>query len=431
MNILIYNLRESMMYKIMSDNIFIGIDVCLHHNFDTFDPKKCNSLLKVTDIKYLNISSFSDLCQYIDNNHIKVLICYSLKYISHEIRLLENKCRIVNICKLKFKEVIDDILYKIINPYRSSNWTSDKTTGQHMQIIHQNETTSTNSNYDCLLNDYCNLMNISSKCVFNNPKEEFRYFCYRYTDYIRNLDLPIITKNNNYEAVLVEYRCLPHLEFLIRNCIRKLGKDWSQTIICGNLNYAYMEKIVKNIDRNIKIIKTNYDNLFPSEYSLFLSSKKFWDLLVGEKILIYQEDTCIFKNNINEFIKWDYIGAPFVKTQNNTPNCVGNGGLSLRSKSCMLKVIEKIGINDTKYNSSTLTYIKCSHLSVPPEDVYFSKNMQELNIGIVADWDSAYNFSSESLLNENSFGAHGIWVNNNIWKKMMYKNVVHTFNVLN
>lgn len=277
--------------------------------------------------------------------------------------------------------------------------------------------------------EFCKITGTTQENVLRKPKQEFRYFCYRYSDYIKNIDLPIITYNNYYEAVLIEYRYLPHLEFLIRNCIDKLGVKWSQTIICGNLNYDYMINIVNSINRNIKVIKTNYDNLMPSDYSLFLSSKDFWNLCVGEKILIYQEDACIFKNNIDEFIEWDYIGAPWLKTQNDTTNCVGNGGLSLRSKSCMINVIDIININDTSYNSSTIEYMKNTNSTCPPEDVYFSKNMQELNIGKVADWDSAYAFSSESYLNTNSFGGHGVWVNGRIinntidrslWKKHMY-----------
>ena len=51
--------------------------------------------------------------------------------------------------------------------------------------------------------------------VESDPKVEFRYFCYRYLDYIRNIKLPNILLNQNYEAVLIEYRKFPHLEFLI------------------------------------------------------------------------------------------------------------------------------------------------------------------------------------------------------------------------
>jgi hypothetical protein len=55
------------------------------------------------------------------------------------------------------------------------------------------------------------------------PKERFRVICEENIPYIRNIDLPVITKNNPLEAVLIEYRVFPHLEFLIRNAILNLG----------------------------------------------------------------------------------------------------------------------------------------------------------------------------------------------------------------
>jgi hypothetical protein len=138
--------------------------------------------------------------------------------------------------------------------------------------------------------------------------------------------------------------------------------------------------------------------------------------LKGEKILIYQEDSIIFKDNINQFLEYDFIGAPFLKSSNDTPNCVGNGGLSLRTKSKMIEVIDKFSPIDYNYNSSTIDYMQYVNLEFPPEDVYFSKCMQEQFIGIVANWDDAYNFSSETVLNENSFGGHKIWLSNINWK---------------
>ena len=81
--------------------------------------------------------------------------------------------------------------------------------------------------------------------------------------------------------------------------ILKIGSEWSHTIICGNLNYEFIKNMCKNISDNIKIIKLNYDNLNQSTYSKLLASIDFWNLFTGEKILLYQEDSCIFKSNIN------------------------------------------------------------------------------------------------------------------------------------
>lgn len=250
-----------------------------------------------------------------------------------------------------------------------------------------------------------------------NPKERFRVICQENIPYMRNIDLPSITQKNKYEAVLIEYRCFPHLEFLIRNAIIKLGDKWSHTIVCGKLNHDFMVSMCANISHEIKIIKSEYDNLNQSTYSMYLATKSFWELFSGEKILLYQEDSCIFKSNIDDFLRWDYIGAPWNKIQNHTPNCVGNGGFSLRTKQCMIDVIDKVSIQDTYVNSSTIEYMKNSGMTVCPEDVYFSKNMQDYAIGKVADWDSATAFSCESVYNGDCFGGHNFWLSDKKWKE--------------
>jgi hypothetical protein len=248
---------------------------------------------------------------------------------------------------------------------------------------------------------------------------KFRYVCYKFNYFMREVPLPNIKQNNYYEAVFIEFRELPNIEFIIRNAIFKLGINWSFTVICGNDNYKYIDNIVNNINKDIKIIKLDYNNLNASDYSRLLMSEQFWNLLVGEKILIYQEDSLIFHDNITPFIKYDYVGAPFLKTTNDTPNCVGNGGLSLRTKCKMIEVIKRCDIKDMIINSSTKDYMWLFNLNCIPEDVYFSKNMQEFFIGEVADWKTAFEFSSEQVFNSNSFGGHKFWISNETWEEFL------------
>ena len=113
--------------------------------------------------------------------------------------------------------------------------------------------------------------------------------------------------------------------------------------------------------------------------------------------LLYQEDTCIFHGIIEPFLKYDYIGAPWSKTQDDNKYHVGNGGFSLRSKSKMVEVIKRIHFNDLTYGKSTQNYMKTSGLGVPPEDVYFSKALIDLKIGKVAKYEEAQKFSQESI----------------------------------
>jgi len=250
---------------------------------------------------------------------------------------------------------------------------------------------------------------------------QFRYMCYKLNYFMKYIPLPKISKNKIYEAVFIDFRILPHIEFLIRNIILKLGSSWSYTIICGIDNYEHMCEIVRNINKNIKIIKLEYNNLSQGEYSKLLTTKFFWDKLYGEQILIYQEDSLVFNRNIKPFLKYDFIGAPFGREKNDTSNGVGNGGFSLRTKYKMLEVIEKCKLEDLNVNSSTQNFMDMANLKYPPEDVYFSKNMQDFKIGDVADWDTAYQFSSEQVFNPNSFGGHQFWISNSKWLPFLKK----------
>uniref|UniRef100_A0A6C0E0V2 DUF5672 domain-containing protein n=1 Tax=viral metagenome TaxID=1070528 RepID=A0A6C0E0V2_9ZZZZ len=259
----------------------------------------------------------------------------------------------------------------------------------------------------------------SNHTIMSSDIHYFRYTCFKYNYFIKHIDIPKIPRQSIYETVLIEFREFPHLEFLIRNCIIKLGSKWAHTVICGNLNYKTIVSICNSISQNINIIKVNIDNLSPSEYNKFLTSTSFWNMLFGEKILIYQEDSIIFHEDITPFLKYDYIGAPFPIYQNDTPNSVGNGGFSLRSKNVMIKVLNTISIQKTVFNSCTLTYMDNMNLKFPPEDVYFSKNIQELALGTVADYDTASLFSSETIFNENSLGGHKFWLSNSNWKKQL------------
>jgi hypothetical protein len=283
----------------------------------------------------------------------------------------------------------------------------------HSELIHDK--------YFCELPDFNNYYDGD---VRNVAKIAFRYFCFRYLKYIRLFTIPNIVQSCKKEAVLIEYRKFPHVEFLIRNMTLKLGNDWSYTVVCGSLNYDYMRNMCTAIHPNIKIIVTPYENLTPSLYSTFLASVEFWNYLSGDKILIYQEDSIIFKNNINDFLQWDYIGAPWPIHQNDTPNGVGNGGFSLRTRQVMLDVISQISLSDTQPNESTLEYMINTNSAVLPEDVYFSKNIQELKLGNVAPWDIAREFSSETQHNSDSLGGHNFWINDPHWKDRMYKNIV-------
>ncbi len=162
-----------------------------------------------------------------------------------------------------------------------------------------------------------------------------RLLCTKNLKTIINIKIPNIPINNIYETVFIEFRWLPHSEYLIRNTILKLPK-WSHTVVCGNNNYNQIYKMCKQISPNIKIIKLNYNSVTIPIYNTLLLTTKFWNNFKGEKLLIYQEDSFLFHNNIKPFLKYDYIGAPWKLNRNlnidHIKYGVGNGGFSLRTR---------------------------------------------------------------------------------------------------
>jgi len=236
----------------------------------------------------------------------------------------------------------------------------------------------------------------------------FRSLCVNYLPQQKQIPIPEFDVNSNKTAVIVEFRILPHIEFIIRNTILKLGPSWSHTIVCGQYNSLFMTKICQSISPQINIVTTTLKNITQKEYSLFLTSSTFWNILKSDKILIYQEDSCIFKNNVDKFLKWDYIGAPFEERTERI--CVGNGGFSIRTRQIMLEAIA----TRPSLEERIITYN-----NKRPEDIYFCRTMVNYNIGKVADWDEAFSFSTENYVNINSFGGHQFWKNDSKWVNRM------------
>ena len=225
-----------------------------------------------------------------------------------------------------------------------------------------------------------------------DPKQLHRNKCLSRLPLIRKKTIKEFgDKTNHKETVCIEFRELPHIEFLIRNTILKLS-DWNHTIVCGKNNYNMINRICDDIHTNtssrIKIIKLDITNILPPEYSKLLMTTTFWNNFIGEKILIYQEDSMLFHNNIQPFLQYDYVGAPWTSKE------VGNGGFSLRSKSIMKLCIEK------NTNNSNLKL---------PEDVLFFYIMRDENLGKMCPYETAKTFSQENVMSINPLGGHAFW----------------------
>jgi hypothetical protein len=260
--------------------------------------------------------------------------------------------------------------------------------------------------------------------VIRLKRNKFRKYCIAKEKQIKK-PLPIIYEGKHIEAVLIEMRVLKHLSFLIKNAILKLDSNVSFTIVCGNKNYNFISTLVKDINRNIRIINIGKDNLTREEYSIMLLDSNFWKQFKGEKILIYQEDTIIFKKLESKFLKYDYIGAPLENRE------VGNGGLSLRSKSIMIKICEtyydkyKSKMENTvKLLKTHIPILKKNKIDYPRlnrfnyfylleknilEDCNITDVMRYYKIGKLAPFEIANKFSVEKFAHPSPFGGHAFW----------------------
>jgi hypothetical protein len=202
-----------------------------------------------------------------------------------------------------------------------------------------------------------------------------------------------------YTAVIVEPRKHKALKLVLHNFNKNLDENWEFIIYHGNLNKSFIEEILINtefLSRKIKLISLNLDNLNINEYNKLFFSEFYYKNINSEFFLVFQTDTLlsdIYSKNIYNFIKYDYVGAPW----NN--NLVGNGGFSLRKKSKMLELINEGGFikENNEYHY---------------EDRFFSKtiNLDKIyNNLFKPDFNIAKEFSVENVFCENSIGLHKPW----------------------
>jgi hypothetical protein len=124
-----------------------------------------------------------------------------------------------------------------------------------------------------------------------------------------------------------------------------------------------------------------------NDYNKFITTIWFWeDLREYERVLIIQHDSELLRFGIDEFLEYDYVGAPWTFQLKG-----GNGGLSLRNPKVMLKCLSKFPYS----------------LEYGNEDVYFSNTIEKVG-GNLAPRDVCFNFSCETIYRLGTLGYHAI-----------------------
>lgn len=225
-----------------------------------------------------------------------------------------------------------------------------------------------------------------------------------WSDYLKQFDLDdsyfqFIESNREKSCIIVEPRSHPLLVPVIKNFMFLLQKKgWSLVVMHGTQNESFIKSALQNW-KNVHYVKLCIDNLTIANYNHFFASPILWETLqkLGCKYsLIFQTDVLLLKDNIDDFLDYDFIGAPWCVEMHDIKGGY-NGGFSLRNVHTMLNICK------TKkrlfYNSDSETPVN--------EDVFFAYHMtSEKQMYTLPTKETARQFSMETVYSADPTGLH-------------------------
>lgn len=244
------------------------------------------------------------------------------------------------------------------------------------------------------------------------PAISWRYFCYRYISLARLWKLPPVSAASDKEAVFLETRVFPHVEFVIRNVIKNLGSGWMLTIVCSGENESLMTAIASAISSKIRVIRLERSFVSVNDYNNLLLTVEYWKDMRGEKLLIFQEDSILFSRGLDIFLPYDYVGSPWLPISvEDVAAGVGNGGLSLRSKSVMIEILETCDVGAFSPSDNVQKAMAYVGLTKPPEDVFFAHMIESHGIGKLAPRELAMLLVEHTAPDDFNaiIGGHQFW----------------------
>ena len=191
-----------------------------------------------------------------------------------------------------------------------------------------------------------------------------------------------------------------------------------------------------NFSSYVELFNNNKPTYINFDDKYFESNKSYSQLCLSydfykrfddyEYMLIYQTDCWIFRNEIKKFCEmgYDYIGGPIYSPGSRWPSfknsmrpVVGNGGLSLRKISMMLKLTDPNGYLYNKYKDgwNSVEYEDMFICDVLAHDIYIN----------IPDYRIAEQFSIDTLprhMNKlNPMAVHRVFALYQYWNKRIDK----------
>lgn len=160
-----------------------------------------------------------------------------------------------------------------------------------------------------------------------------------------NLDLSgdiYFNKGGKLIICLIEFRQLEEIKYVMY-ALLKIYKpeEIGIAFMYGNDNKKYIEETFKNWKNKILIHK-NFNNIDRRIYSALMIQPELYDNFKNwSHVLIYQTDALIIRKIDDIYFNYDYIGAPWIESNQWCKYPAGNGGFSLRNVKSTIRSCEK------------------------------------------------------------------------------------------
>lgn len=227
----------------------------------------------------------------------------------------------------------------------------------------------------------------------------------------------VIVENRNFknfgEVVKSHMRYLPKGTDLIVFTTNDLANSFNQQLLKFNIKADFrifntklpIPAGIQRVNGLQDLLKQNQKMPFLLQYCIFMTDRTFWNTLTSyERAVFFQMDTGLLREGIEEFLQYDYVGAPcynFINEQT-----IMNGGLSIRNPRIMEYICRVHGWNDDI--DLLIQAGQGSTASFFAEDIFFCARMIKYNIGNYPPLDIAKKFAVESRFELGTLGYHNM-----------------------
>jgi hypothetical protein len=198
-------------------------------------------------------------------------------------------------------------------------------------------------------------------------------------------------------GVIVETRNHPLLERIVIDFVARTGLQVQLFHGKLNLDFILQSKVSALIeDGKVILTQLNTEDFFAKDYNALFLSEDFWHTLIGRnKVFVFQTDSILCeqsKYNLNDFVKFDYIGGWW---QRERPIGLimdgGNGGFSIRDWQKSIDCLKRF--SPTNWPGG--------------EDGYFAFHIDLIG-GKVGRKKSCSQFATQDYFTYKSYGCHKI-----------------------